>query len=154
MRRGGLSRELLEYHSTAQVTVTDIDPTLVAAVAASDLGTQPRATVREMDATAIDAPDGHYDRVMFSFSFPHLPPALTARVFAEGTRAGDKLLVTDASWPPVPLHLVVLAVMLPFGATCARLLCRHGDYRRVPHPTVGPDDGGRCQSRPANRQSP
>ena len=151
---GGLSRKLLENHPTALVTVTDIDPTHVAAVAAGDLGTHPRATMREMDATAMDAPDGYYDLVVFSLSLHHLPPALAARVFAEGTRAGNKLLVTDASWPPVPIHLVVLAVLLPFGATCARLSCRQGDHRRVPHPTVGPDDGGRYQSRRANRQSP
>ena len=44
---GGLSRKLLEYHPTAEVTVTDIDPTFVAAVAAGDLGSHPRATVRE-----------------------------------------------------------------------------------------------------------
>ena len=41
---GGLSRKLLENHPTAQVTVTDIDPTFVAAVAAGDLGSHPRAT--------------------------------------------------------------------------------------------------------------
>lgn len=57
---GGLSRKLLENHPTAQVIITDIDPTFVAAVAAGDLGSHPRATVREMDATAIDAPDGYY----------------------------------------------------------------------------------------------
>jgi hypothetical protein len=34
---GGLSRKLLETHPTAQVTITDIDPTFVAAVA-DDLG--------------------------------------------------------------------------------------------------------------------
>src|SRR6476620_6544341 len=38
---GGLSRKLLEYHPTAEVTVTDIDPEYVAAVAASDLGSHP-----------------------------------------------------------------------------------------------------------------
>jgi SAM-dependent methyltransferase len=111
---GGLSRKLLENHPTAQVTVTDIEPTFVAAVAASDLGSHPRATVREMDATAIDAPDGYYDLVVFSLSLHHLPPALAARVFAEGTRAGNKLLIIDAPRPPAPLHLVVLAVTLPF----------------------------------------
>jgi SAM-dependent methyltransferase len=111
---GGLSRELLENHSTAQVTVTDIDPKFVAAVAASDLGSHPRATVREMDATAIDAPDGYYDLVVFALSLHHLPPALAARVFAEGTRAGDKLLIIDARRPRAPLHVVALAVMLPF----------------------------------------
>jgi SAM-dependent methyltransferase len=111
---GGLSRELLKNHPTAQVTVTDIDPTFVAAVAASDLGSHPRATVREMDATAIEAPDGYYNLVVFSLSLHHLPPALAARVFAEGTRAGDKLFLIDARRPPAPLHLVMLAVELPF----------------------------------------
>jgi SAM-dependent methyltransferase len=111
---GGLSRELLKNHPTAQVTVTDIDPTFVAAVAASDLGSHPRATVREMDATAIEAPGGYYNLVVFSLSLHHLPPALAARVFAEGTRAGDKLFLIDARRPPAPLHLVMLAVELPF----------------------------------------
>jgi SAM-dependent methyltransferase len=111
---GGLSRMLLENHPIAQVTVTDIDPKFVAAVAASDLGSHPRATVREMDATAIDAPDGYYDLVVFALSLHHLPPALAARVFAEGTRAGDKLLIIDARRPRAPLHVVALAVMLPF----------------------------------------
>jgi SAM-dependent methyltransferase len=112
---GGLSRELLNNHPTAQTTVTDIDPKFVAAVAASDLGSHPRATVREMDATAIDAPDGYYDLVVFSLSLHHLPPAMAARVFAEGTRAGGKLLIIDARRPRAPLHLVMLAVLLPFN---------------------------------------
>src|ERR1700730_15259191 len=112
---GGLSRMLLENHRAAQVTVTDIDPAFVAAVAASDLGSHPRATVREMDATAIDAPNGYYDLVVFSLSLHHLPPALVARVFAEGTRAGNTLLIIDPARPPAPLHLVMLATMLPFN---------------------------------------
>jgi SAM-dependent methyltransferase len=112
---GGLSRELLKIHPTAQVTVTDIDPTFVAAVAASDLGSNPRATVREMDATAIDVTDGYYDLVVFSLSLHHLRPAMAARVFAEGTRAGGKLLIIDARRPRAPLHLVRLAVTLPFN---------------------------------------
>ena len=37
------------------VTVTDIETASVAAISAGDLGEHPRATVREMDATAIDA---------------------------------------------------------------------------------------------------
>jgi SAM-dependent methyltransferase len=109
---GGLSRKLLETHPTAQVTITDIDPTFVAAVA-DDLGNHPRATVREMDATAIDAPDRHYDLAVFVASLHHLPPALAARVFAEGTRAANKLLIVDHRRPPPPLHLVVLAFALP-----------------------------------------
>jgi SAM-dependent methyltransferase len=110
---GGLSRKLLEYHPAAQVTVTDIDPTWVAAVAGGDLGSHPRATVREMDATAIDAPDGHYDLAIFAASLHHLPPELAARVLAEGTRAAKKFLIIDLRRPSTPLHLVVLATALP-----------------------------------------
>ncbi|MFZ1178394.1 MAG: class I SAM-dependent methyltransferase [Mycobacterium sp.] len=111
---GGLSSKLLETHPTAQVTVTDIDPTFVAAVAAGDLGSHPRATVQQMDATAIDAPDGHYDLAVFAMSLHHLPPALAAQVFAEGSRAANKLLVIDLRRLPAPLHLVVLAPVWPF----------------------------------------
>jgi SAM-dependent methyltransferase len=111
---GGLSRKLLENHLTAQVTVTDIDPSFVAAVAAGDLGSHQRATVREMDATAIDAPDGYYDLGVFALSLHHLPPEMAARVFAEGTRAANKLFIVDLRRPPAPLHLVLLAFVLPF----------------------------------------
>jgi ubiquinone/menaquinone biosynthesis C-methylase UbiE len=110
---GGLSRKLLEKHPTAQVTITDIDPTFVAAVAAGDLGSHPRATVREMDATAIDAPDRCYDLAVFALSLHHLPPERAARAFAEGTRAANKLLIIDLRRPPPPLHLAVLAFALP-----------------------------------------
>ncbi len=111
---GGLSRRLLANHATAQVTVTDVDPTFVAALADSDLGTHPRATVRQMDATAIDAPDGHYDLALFALSLHHLPPEPAARVFAEGTRAAKKLLIIDLRRPPAALHVLVLAAVLPF----------------------------------------
>jgi ubiquinone/menaquinone biosynthesis C-methylase UbiE len=111
---GGLSEKLLENHTTAQVTVTDIDPTFVADVAAGDLGSHPRATVREMDATAIDAPDGYYDLAVFALSLHHLPPELAARVFAEGTRVANKLLIIDLRRPPAPLHVMVLGAVLPF----------------------------------------
>lgn len=110
---GGLSRALLEMHPTADVTVTDIEPASVAAIAAGDLGSHPRATVREMDATAIDSPDGYYDLAVFVQSLHHLPPPLAARVFAEGTRAAAKLLIIDLSRPPSLLHLVMLAPALP-----------------------------------------
>lgn len=110
---GGLSRALLEMHPTAVVTVTDIEPTSVAAIAAGDLGSHPRAVVREMDATAIDAPDGHYDLAVLALSFHHLPPAPAARVFAEGTRAAAKLLIIDLRRPPSLLHILRLAVRLP-----------------------------------------
>src|SRR5690349_8634347 len=51
---GALSRKLLEWHPTAQVTVTDVEKASVTAIAAGQLGDDPRATVREMNATAID----------------------------------------------------------------------------------------------------
>lgn len=112
---GGLSRCLLEDHPTARVTVTDLEPASVAAIGAGDLGRHPRATVRRMDATAIDAPAGRFDLAVFALSFHHLPPPLAARVFAEGTRVANKLLIIDLPRPPVPLHLVQLAVVLPWA---------------------------------------
>jgi ubiquinone/menaquinone biosynthesis C-methylase UbiE len=112
---GGLSRTLLKMHPTAQVTVTDIQPPLVAAIAASDLGSHPRAVVREMDAVAIDAPDGSYDLAVFALSFHQLPPTLASRAFAEGTRAADKLLIIDLSRPPSVLHILRLGWQLPFA---------------------------------------
>lgn len=112
---GGLSAKLLEMHPTARLTVTDLEPNSVAAIAAGELGDHPRATVAAMDATSIDAPDGHFDLAVFALSFHHLPPAAAARVFAEGTRAAKKLLIIDLPRLPAPLHLVQLAVMLPFA---------------------------------------
>jgi ubiquinone/menaquinone biosynthesis C-methylase UbiE len=112
---GGLSRSLLKMRPTAQATVTDIEPTSVAAIAAGDLGSHPRATVREMDATAIDAPDGSYDLAVFALSFHHLPPRLAARVFAEGTRVADKLLIIDFRRLRSPLQAARLACFLPFA---------------------------------------
>jgi len=109
---GGLSRALLEMHPTAQVTVTDVEPTSVVAIAATDLGSHPRVTVREMDATAIDAPDGFYDLAVFAQSLHHLQPRLAARVFAEGTRVADKLLIIDLPRKRVPLHVLELVGLL------------------------------------------
>jgi SAM-dependent methyltransferase len=112
---GGLSQALLKTHPTAQVTVTDIEPTSVAAIAAGDLGQHPRAVVREMDASAIDAPDRYYDIAVFAWSFHHLPPPLAARLFAEGTRVADKLLIIDIPRPPPWMHAVKLAFGLPLS---------------------------------------
>jgi ubiquinone/menaquinone biosynthesis C-methylase UbiE len=111
---GGLSRKLLEYHPTAHVTVSDIDPEFVDTVNASDLGSHPRATIREMDATAIEAADGYYDLAVFALSLHHLPPEQAVRVFAEGTRVAKKLLIIDLRRWPAPLQLGLLAVALPF----------------------------------------
>jgi ubiquinone/menaquinone biosynthesis C-methylase UbiE len=112
---GGLSRKLLEMHPTAQVTVTDIDRVSVSNIASGDLGSHPRAVVRHMDATDIDAPDRSYDMALFVLSFHHLRPIQAARVLAEGTRAANKLLIIDLGRPPAPLHLIRLAAFFPFA---------------------------------------
>jgi len=112
---GGLSRKLLEWHPTAELTVSDVEPASVKAIAAGDLGEHPRATVREMDATAIDASDDSFDLAVFVLSFHHLPPSQAARVLAEGTRVATKLLIIDLPRPPSPLHLLQLAAMVPFA---------------------------------------
>jgi ubiquinone/menaquinone biosynthesis C-methylase UbiE len=112
---GRLSRALLKMHPTAHVAITDIAPTSVAAIAAGNLGRHPRAVVREMDANAIDAPDGYYDLAVFANSLHHLPPGLAARVFSEGTRVADKLLIIDMPRPRPFLHLVQLALALPLA---------------------------------------
>jgi ubiquinone/menaquinone biosynthesis C-methylase UbiE len=111
---GALTRALLKMRPSAQVTVTDIDPVSVSNMAAGDLGTHPRAIVRQIDATDIDAPDRSYDLALFALSFHHLPPVQAARVLTEGTRVADKLVVCDLYRPPSPLHLLRLASMLPF----------------------------------------
>lgn len=110
---GGLSRAILNQHPTATVTVSDVDPTSVAALAASDLGSEPRAQVRTIDATAIDAPDRSFDLAVFALSFHHLPPEPAARVFAEGTRVADTLLIVDLPRPPAPLHLAKVLSLIP-----------------------------------------
>lgn len=112
---GALSRKLLEWHPSARLTVTDVEPASVDAIAAGDLGTHPRATVRRMDATAPDAADGEFDVAVFALSFHHLPPDAAARVIAEGTRVADKLVIIDLPRPPAPLHLLRLATMLPWA---------------------------------------
>ncbi|WP_029373474.1 class I SAM-dependent methyltransferase [Mycobacterium sp. UM_WWY] len=110
---GGLSRQLLDDHPSARVTVSDVDPALVDALAAGELGVHPRAQIRELDATEIDAADGSFDLAVFALSFHHLTPAQASRVFAEGTRVADTLLIIDLPRPPAPLHLLRLAAMLP-----------------------------------------
>ncbi len=112
---GALSRRLLDEHPTARVTVSDVNPDSVAAIAASDLGANPRADVRVVDATAIDDPDGTFDLAVFALSFHHLPPPQAARVLAEGTRVAGRLVIIDLPRPPAPLHLIRLATMLPLA---------------------------------------
>lgn len=112
---GVVSRLLLEQHPTARVTVTDVDPAAVAGLAAGDLGADPRATVRRMDATAIDAPDAGYHLALFALGLHRLPPEDAVRVFAEGTRVADTLMIVDLPRPPAPLHLLRLAAVLPLA---------------------------------------
>lgn len=112
---GALSRKLLDWHPTARVTVTDVEPASVAAMAAGDLGSHPRAVVAEMDATKLDAADGEFALAVFALSFHHLPPDAAAQVIAEGTRAAAKLLIIDLPRPPAPLHLLRLAAMVPLA---------------------------------------
>jgi hypothetical protein len=112
---GALSRTLLEWHPTAELTVTDVEAASVQAIVDGDLGAHHRATVREMDATAIDASDRHFDLAVFVLSFHHLSPTLASQVLAEGTRAAAKLLIIDLPRPPSALHIVRLATMLPFA---------------------------------------
>lgn len=112
---GGLSAKLLEMHPTAHVTVTDVEPDSVAAIAAGPLGSEDRATVRIMDATDIDAADGSFDLAVFALSLHHLPPALASQVIAEGTRVATKLVIIDLPRPPAPLHILQLATMLPLA---------------------------------------
>lgn len=112
---GGLSRKLLDWHPTAHLTITDVEAASVEAMADSDLGRHPRAAVRQMDATAIEVPDGEFDLAVFALSFHHLPPSAAARAIAEGTRVAGKLLIIDLPRPPTPLHLLRLATMLPFA---------------------------------------
>jgi ubiquinone/menaquinone biosynthesis C-methylase UbiE len=111
---GALSRTLLKMHPGAHVTVTDIDPVSVSNMTAGDLGSHPRAVVRQIDATDIDAPDRSYDLALFALSFHHLPPVQAARVLIEGTRVAGTLVVCDLYRPPAVVHLMRLASMLPF----------------------------------------
>ncbi|MCV7176637.1 class I SAM-dependent methyltransferase [Mycolicibacterium sphagni] len=112
---GALSRRLLEQHPTVHVTVSDVNPESVAAMAGSDLGDNPRATVRPVDATAIDAADGSFDLAVFALSFHHLRPAQAARVLAEGARVAGEMLVIDLPRVPSPLHVAKLAALAPLA---------------------------------------
>ncbi len=92
---GKLSEQILLHHPTATVTVSDVNPKSVANIAAGRLGSHPRARVRVIDATAIDAADNSYDLVVFALAFHHLPPAVAGRAIAEATRVGKRFLVID-----------------------------------------------------------
>ena len=101
-------------HPTAEVTVTDIEANRVKAIAAGALGEHPRATSgdgRDLDRRRRRPFRLGGVRVLVSPS----AAVAAARVFAEGTRAADKLLIIDLPRPPSPLHMLRLAAMLPFA---------------------------------------
>ncbi|WP_459963406.1 class I SAM-dependent methyltransferase [Nocardia sp. IFM 10818] len=131
---GLLSQHLLDLHPGALVTITDVDPVLVADMAAGPLGAHPRATVRIMDATAIDAADDSFDLVLFAAGFHHLPPGPAARAIAEGTRVGAKFVVIDGIRPPA-LELVVRSVTLPPIVAAVMALSPRLPWAAIP-PTV------------------
>ncbi|NMK81131.1 class I SAM-dependent methyltransferase, partial [Staphylococcus capitis] len=117
----------------------------VAGIAASGMGSDPRVSVRVMDATAIDAPDGAFDLVVFALSFHHLPPSLAAKVFVEGTRVGRTLLIIDLLRLPAPLlapaylfaaavgwvrpvaHDGAISQLRAYGPRALRSLAEHAD---------------------------
>jgi SAM-dependent methyltransferase len=112
---GKLSAKILELHPAATVTVSDLDPTSVANIAAGPLGTNPRVRTQVVDATAIDAEDDSYDLVVFAQAFHHLPPATAYRAIAEATRVGKRFLVIDLKRrSPLGLLLTPL-VMAPMA---------------------------------------
>ena len=116
---GELSGHILAKHPSAQVTVTDINPTSVKNIASGPLGAHPRATTRVMDATQIDAADDSYDLVVFSTAFHHLPPATAWRAVAEATRVGNRFVVIDGMRPPALAMLLLLAIAVPVGGIAA-----------------------------------
>lgn len=87
---GKLSAKILELHPTATVTISDLDPTSVANIAAGELGTHPRARTQVIDATAIDGHDHSYDLAVFALAFHHLPPTVACKAIAEATRVGKR----------------------------------------------------------------
>jgi ubiquinone/menaquinone biosynthesis C-methylase UbiE len=92
---GKLSEKILQLHPSASITISDVDPASVANIAAGPLGSHPRARTEVIDATAIDAPDGSYDLVVFALAFHHLPPPVAYRAIAEATRVATRFLVID-----------------------------------------------------------
>ena len=108
---GKLSAQILKLHPTATVTVSDLDPTSVANIAAGELGTHPRVRVQVIDATAIDAADDSYDLVVFAQAFHHLPPAVACRAIAEATRVAKRFLVIDLKRQS-PLAMMLFPVLV------------------------------------------
>jgi SAM-dependent methyltransferase len=127
---GKLSAQVVKLHPTATVTVSDLDPTSVANIAAGPLGADPRVRTQVVDATAIDAADDSYDLVVFAQAFHHLPPATAVRAIAEATRVGKRFLVIDIPrWNSVRLLLTPL-MLAPLAAVLAIV---RPSFNRVVH---------------------
>lgn len=110
---GKLSAKILELHPTATVTISDLDPTSVANIAAGELGAHPRVHTQVIDATAIDAADDSYDLVVFAQAFHHLPPATAYRAIAEATRVGNRFVVIDLKRHSPPGLILAALIMAP-----------------------------------------
>jgi ubiquinone/menaquinone biosynthesis C-methylase UbiE len=117
---GKLSAKILELHSTATVTISDLDPASVAAISAGELGSAPRVRTQVVDATAIDAADQSYDLVVFAQAFHHLPPAMAYRAIAEATRVADRFLVIDLKRQS-PLRMLLDQLVMTPTAVVPRL---------------------------------
>jgi SAM-dependent methyltransferase len=109
---GRLSSKILELHPTATLTVSDLDPTSVANIAAGKLGADPRVRTQVVDATTIDAGDDSYDLVVFAQAFHHLPPAVAYQAIAEATRVANRFLVIDLERQS-PLALMLFSALKP-----------------------------------------
>jgi SAM-dependent methyltransferase len=112
---GRLSAQILALHSTATVTISDLDPTSVANIAAGELGAHARLRTQVIDATAIDAADDSYDLVVFAQAFHHLPPDTACRAIAEATRVAKRFLVIDLKRLPAPALILPAVMMAPLA---------------------------------------
>ncbi len=122
---GRLSEQIVRMHPTAQMTVSDLDPTSVHNIAGGPLGSNPRVRTKVIDASAISEPDDSYDLVIFASSFHHLPPKIASRAIAEATRVGRTFLVIDIKRPSaIPLALISAVALLAGALTSARSKAR------------------------------
>ncbi|TDC59936.1 class I SAM-dependent methyltransferase, partial [Streptomyces hainanensis] len=109
---GRLAAELLRGIPTARLTVSDVDPGTVTRLRAGPLGHHPRARVRRLDATAVDAPDRSHDLAVLVAALHHLDPGQVADVLREGTRVAGRLLIVDGWRHPALLGLVPVALLV------------------------------------------
>lgn len=96
---GKLSAAILQLHPSAEVTVSDLDPTSVRKIGEGPLGTHPRVNTKVIDAASIDAEEASFDLVVFAVALHHLPPPVTARAIAESTRVARQFLAMDMIRP-------------------------------------------------------